>query len=246
MIKVSVIIPYFKKKRFITKTLKSVLNQSYKNLEIIIIYDDPNLDELEFILKKFNKFKNIKFLINKKNFGAAISRNRGIKCASGTFCAFIDADDIWHKSKVSEQLNFMIKNKYDFSFTYYQKKIKKKIIIVKESNSYLTYFNLLRNCNVGLSTVMIKKNKIPKNFFPNTKTQEDLGAWLKYLQKNYKIHNFKKILTVWTDAKGSLSKNTVQKIRDLITILNNQKNITFLNKIKFFFCIVLNSIKRKH
>ncbi len=66
---VSVIIPYYKKKKFISKTLDSVINQSYKNLEIIIIYDDENKTDLNFIKKIQQKDNRIKILQNKKKWG---------------------------------------------------------------------------------------------------------------------------------------------------------------------------------
>ena len=64
---VSVIIPYYRKKQYILRTLKSVINQSYKKLEIIIIYDDDNKEDLKFIKKIALKDKRIKILLNDKN-----------------------------------------------------------------------------------------------------------------------------------------------------------------------------------
>jgi teichuronic acid biosynthesis glycosyltransferase TuaG len=94
---VSVIIPYYRKRRYIESTIKSVLNQNYKNLEILIIYDDSNQSDLEFI-KKIIKFdKKIKLIINKKNIGVANSRNKGIKKCRGKYIAFLDSDDLWKK-----------------------------------------------------------------------------------------------------------------------------------------------------
>ena len=75
---VSVIIPYYKKIQFFKNTYNSVISQNYKNLEIIIIYDDINKSEL-LNLKKIIKNKNIKFIINKNNIGAGNSRNKKVK-----------------------------------------------------------------------------------------------------------------------------------------------------------------------
>ena len=94
---VSVIIPYHKKKFYFEKTINSILNQKYKNFEIILIYDDNNLEELDFLKKIKKNFKNIKLIINKKNIGAGLSRNKGILLSRGTYIAFCDADDIWKK-----------------------------------------------------------------------------------------------------------------------------------------------------
>ena len=76
---ISIILTYYKKKRFIEKTLSSINKQSYKNFEIILVYDDSDKNELYFIKKIIKRYKKIKLIINKKNFGVAKSRNIGIK-----------------------------------------------------------------------------------------------------------------------------------------------------------------------
>ena len=110
MILVSVIIPYFKKKEYFLKSFFSAYNQSLKNKEIIVIYDDENKNELSFIKDNIKYLKNIKLLVNKKNLGAGMSRNRGIKNSKGKYIAFLDSDDIWHKDKLRQQISFMKKN----------------------------------------------------------------------------------------------------------------------------------------
>ena len=76
---VSVIIPYFKKKKYIADTLNSVLNQTYNNLEVIIIYDDPEKTDLNYIKKLVSLDQRVKLAINDKNIGAGRSRNIGIE-----------------------------------------------------------------------------------------------------------------------------------------------------------------------
>jgi teichuronic acid biosynthesis glycosyltransferase TuaG len=106
---VSVIIPYYKKKKFIVKSVESVINQTYKNIEIIIIYDNESNIELDYIKNLENKDFRIKLIINKKNIGAGESRNKGIKFSKGKYIAFLDADDIWVKNKIEKQLFFYAK-----------------------------------------------------------------------------------------------------------------------------------------
>ena len=97
MSKISVIIPYFRKKNYIKKTLLSVLNQSFRKFEVLVIYDDDEQVELEFLRKLIKIDKRIKLIINKKNLGAGQSRNIGIAKAKGEYISFCDADDIWKK-----------------------------------------------------------------------------------------------------------------------------------------------------
>ena len=114
---VSVIIPYYKKRNFIKETIISVIKQSYDYLEIIIIYDDTNLNDFEF-LKETSKLDNrIKIINNNNRLGAGPSRNKGIEQSNGKYIAFIDADDTWVSDKLKEQISFMKKNNHQISHT---------------------------------------------------------------------------------------------------------------------------------
>ena len=112
MYKASVVIPYFRKKKFFKKTINSILNQTYKNFEILIVYDDEDKSDLYFIKQIMKNDKRFKLIINKKNLGAGESRNKGIKIAKGRYICFIDADDVWKSNKLEIQINFMRKKKY--------------------------------------------------------------------------------------------------------------------------------------
>ena len=112
--KVSIILPYYKKKNFFNQCIKSAINQSYKNKEIIIIYDDTDKQELEYIKKKIANHKYIKLIINNKNLGVSKSRNIGIKKSKGEYIAFLDCDDYWFNKKLEEQIKFMKKKTLNF------------------------------------------------------------------------------------------------------------------------------------
>ena len=118
---VSVIIPYFNKKNYIKDAVNSILEQTFKNIEIIIIYDDENLSDYYYLMDIYKNKKNIKIFKNLKNIGAGLSRNIGIKKSNGEIIAFLDSDDIWRTNKLEDQLNFMIKNDYEFTFSNYEK-----------------------------------------------------------------------------------------------------------------------------
>ena len=109
---VSVIMPYFKKEKFIKNSVLSILNQSYKNLEIIIIDDEISSKSHKILSSISNLDKRIKIIINKKNLGAGESRNQGIKFAKGEYLAFCDLM-IWKKIiKASNKIYEKFKNRF--------------------------------------------------------------------------------------------------------------------------------------
>ena len=243
---VSVIIPYYKKINQISKTLNSVLAQTFQDFEIILIYDDIDIHDLVYIKESFSKNSKIKIVQNKKNYGAGMSRNIGIKHSSGNIIAFLDADDIWYSDKLEKQVKFMRENKYDFSFTNYLKKISnKKSIHVQSKKRKISYKDLLHDNEIGLSTVMLNKNIIKNELFPSLKTKEDYVAWLKLSKENYIAYNLNEFLSEWNFSANSLSSNLIQKVLDGFRVYYIHLNFNFLKSLFFLLRLSINSMSRK-
>ena len=244
---VSVIIPYHKKRNFIKETIVSVINQSYDNLEVLIIYDDTNLNDLEF-LQEISKLDNrIKIINNYKRLGAGLSRNKGIEQSNGKYIAFVDADDTWVPDKLKDQLSFMKKNDYQISHTsYYIVDEKKKIIGQRKARDLLSINEILKSCDIGLSTVIIEKKVIIRSSakFPQLVTKEDFVFWLSLLKKNYKFYAYDSNLTNWTDTKNSLSSSTIQKLFDGFKVYNYYMKFNIFKSIYYLICLSLNYLKK--
>lgn len=116
---VSIIMPSWNTERFIAETIQSVIDQTYKNWEMIIV-DDCSKDNTDAVVASF-KDNRIKYLHNEKNLGAALTRNKAMREAQGEWIAFLDSDDLWTSEKLEHQINFMKKNGYSLSFTEYEK-----------------------------------------------------------------------------------------------------------------------------
>lgn len=229
---VSILITYYFKKEFIQKTLKSILNQSYKNYEIIFINDNGNSTDKKFINNVMKLFKKKKIIVNQKNIGVAKSRNIGLRYCKGEYIAFLDSDDIWNNNKLKIQLDYMLKYNLNFTFTSYGiidengKNIKNKIVTFDPT------YNILKKKNIiGLSTVIFNKKIMKYIKFPSLKTQEDFALWLDLLKKGIKLSHVKKSLSSWRKTSNSLSTNNFQKIKDAFKLYYKLQNKNLLISI---------------
>ena len=245
---VSVIIPYYRKRNFVKDSIISVINQTYQNLEVLLIYDDTNLNDFEF-LKEISKLNNkIKIIKNNNKLGAGLSRNIGIRKSNGKYIAFLDADDTWSPEKLEEQISFMKENDYKISHTSYLiLNEKKNIIGQRKSRDLLSINDIIKSCDVGLSTVIIEKKIIVENEikFPELVTKEDFVFWLMLLKKNLKFYAYDKYLTNWTDLKNSLSSSTIQKLKDGFKVYNHYMKFGYIKSLYLLFCLSLNYLKKK-
>ena len=243
---ISIITPYFKKKKFIKETISSILNQSYKHFEIIIIYDDNDQSDLPYLKEISNLDKRVNLIINKKNIGAGNSRNVGIKFSKGEYLAFIDSDDIWSKNKLEYQLNFMKLKNLKISHTSYNIVNKKNEIIgFRIAKDFKVLNDLLKSCDIGLSTVMLKKDIIDDDCcFANIKTKEDFVLWLKILKKKYHIIGLNEKLTDWKKLDNSLSSSTFQKIKDGFKVYYKYMNFGFVKSLYYLLCLSINYLKK--
>ena len=237
---ISIIIPYFKKKEFFEKTIHSVLNQTYSNFEIFIVYDDESKDDLNFVTKISELDSRINLIINNQNLGVGQSRNKGIKHSNGEYIAFIDADDLWHQDKLLMQIEFMQSNNYYISHTSYDIINEKEDKISSRKVKTLTYDQLLKSCDIGLSTVILKKNLLDDDIlFPELKTKEDYVLWLKITRKGQKIVALDKTLSKWRKCKISLSSSTIRKLIDGYNVYRKYLNF---NPVKSFYNLIILSI----
>ena len=243
---ISVIIPYYKKKKFIEETIKSVLEQTYQNFEIIIVYDDVDHQDLPYLNKIKNFDKRINLFINKKNMGAGLSRNIAIDYSKGNFIAFLDSDDIWKESKLENQIEFMKKNSLIVSHTSYDIINKhKKVISTRRARNFYAVNDLLKSCDIGLSTVIISKKIKELNLqFPNLKTKEDFVLWLSILKKNIPIIAFTKNLSCWRKLDNSLSTSVLQKLIDAYRVYNKHMNFNFIKSLYYVLCLSINFLKK--
>ena len=240
---VSVIIPVYNSSKYLKECIDSVLNQTYKNLEIIIIDDNSTDDSVEII----NSYKDrrIKLIKLKKNSGVSICRNKGIELAKGDYITFIDSDDYWNLNKIKKQVKFIEKNNYAFIYSNYAflKKGKKHSTHVPKS---ITYKEALKNTTIFTSTVMFNMKQLKKDniYMPLIRRGQDTATWWKVLKLGITAYGMDDVLSVYRVGNSSLSSN---KFRALKRTWNLYKleDIPLFKRIHYFNCYVINAIKRR-
>lgn len=244
---ISIIITYYNKKKYIRKTINSLINQTYKNYQLIFVFDDQNKEDLFFIKKILKKIKNKKIINNKKNLGVAKSRNLALNYVKGKLIAFLDADDVWNKRKLEIQTKIMFKKNVDLSYTSFDVINERGRFLNRRTVSESTSYNeLVKKCEIGLSTVMVKSKIMKKNRFPLIKTQEDFGLWLKLLRKGFKFYAISKVCSSWRKNANSLSSNTSQKIKDAFTLFYKYENKNLIFSIFSVLILSINKILNRN
>ena len=244
--KVEIILPNYNSELYISETIDSVINQTFKNWKLTIVDGNSN-DETQRILQNYIRHPNINVIRLKKNKRAGFCRNLAMRSSNSDYVAFIDSDDIWDREKLSKQLDFMIKNDYRFTYTNYlpfkSEKKRQDLKEIKPENIF-TYEKFIRNTSIATSTMIIKKSSIGNVKFSNTKICEDYFFKCQILKKVHYAYCLSKNLMKYRIRKGSLQSN---KIRNLYWIWYINKNYNKMILFKNFwsiFCISINSIKK--
>ena len=241
--KVSVIIPVHNSSKYLNECLDSVVNQTYKNLEIIIVNDNSTDSSLDII--KSYKDSRIKVVNLKESSGVAIARNTGIKKATGRFITFIDSDDYWVLDKIEKELKFITDNDYTFVYSYYTYLKNGKMHIAKVPCK-LDYVSTLKNTAIFTSTVMLDMNKLKKEdiYMPDIKRGQDMATWWKILKKGITAYGINEPLSIYRVGNKSLSSNKL-KAMNRTWNLYKMENIKLYKRLYYFICYLFNAVKRR-
>jgi Glycosyltransferases involved in cell wall biogenesis len=203
--KVSVICPVHNDGPFIFQTLSSILNQSYSNLEILVV-DDASSDNSAEIIRSFHDPR-IRFFQNETNRGAAFSRNVALNFASGMWVAFLDGDDVWLKDKLVKQLAYMVDRKIDFCYAKYSKidEDGRPLNVVCSGPKKISRHTMLTGSYVGCLSVIYKRQLMPDlSVDPTIRKRNDYAMWLQLSRKS-PCYLFNEVVACYRIHAGSLS-----------------------------------------
>lgn len=245
---VTVIIPTYKRARYIDRAIKSVFDQSYSDIEIIVVDDnDASSNErrlMEEKMKKYEGEKNFRYIKHQKNRNGAVARNTGIKIAKGEYITFLDDDDYFISNRIEILVDYMEKNKeyqmaYTNGFVCNGKKVVNKFNGCKEMD-YIKEL-LLVHSFIGTGSNMFFRTDALRSiegFDINFKRHQDLEVLIRFLCR-YKIKGIDKILVIkdntdrcnQPDVEGMTKAREfyLNRFRDIIEKYDDKKYIYFEN-----------------
>ena len=240
--KISVVIPTYNREKLIVQSINSVLEQTYENIEVIVV-DDASTDNTKEVVKKI-KDKRVKYIGLKQNKGACNARNVGIENATGDYIAFQDSDDIFRPEKIEKQYSNLIQNKSDMDFCKIcinDKDIKIEVPTLEQEESIINNKILDELCNgnfISTQAVLIKKNVIKRYMFDTKLPRlQDFDIVMR-MAPEIKISYTKEVLVDLYRQNDSIS-NSYEKLKNAITfILNKNYKLNLEQKEKLNFALI--------
>ena len=236
---VSIITPTYECARFIGDAIKSIQAQTYQNWELLI-QDDCSTDNTDKIVAHFADMDpRIRYMCNKKNSGAAISRNNALMRANGRWIAFLDSDDLWLSEKLERQLEFMVENNHAFTYHEYEEidEDSKPMGIHVSGKKHVGKFDMFSCCWPGCLSVMYDFDKIGLIQIEDVKKNNDSAIWLKIIKKS-DCYLLQQKLALYRRRKGSITPTNVKsKIKWHYTLFRQAEK---MNPITSTFWMCLN------
>ncbi len=237
--------PAFNSEKFIRTSLDSVLSQTHRNFELIVI-DDFSTDCTKDILNEYKVVDaRIKVIYNSANKGVGFSRNCGVRESKGDFIAFIDSDDIWVEDKLEKSLELISSTNCDVVFSSYRIFSNHIDIgfnfIVPEK---IDLEEILKANVIGLSTVVGKRNVFVLNEFSTIWYQEDFQLWVRLLKQNYTFIGLKDVLVFYRNHNGGRSKKYFTVLVDRFRITLIESGVGFTNTLYYTLVHIVRGVKK--
>lgn len=225
---ISVVMPAYNAEKYIEKSIQSVLNQTYKNIELIIV-NDCSKDKTEDIIEKYCKQDaRVRKYTNQINSGVSFSRNFGVEQANGEWIAFLDSDDIWKEEKLQKQIDLLKREKMQPVLVYtgssFIDENDNPYSYVRQVPETVSYKRLLNQNVISCSSVLAKKEVLSSIKMEHDKMHEDFLVWLKIL-KNFDIcaYGINEPLLVYRISKNSKSGNKIKAAKMTYMVYKHMK-----------------------
>ncbi|MBQ9857724.1 MAG: glycosyltransferase family 2 protein [Oscillospiraceae bacterium] len=244
--KVTIITPAYNAERFLGYTVESVLRQTYKNWEMLIL-DDGSTDDTFACAKRFTTVDSrIHAVKNKQNIGVAATRNQGIELADGDYIAFLDSDDVWREDKLERQITLLHASGADIAYSSYSfidannTPIGKPYLVPE----FTDFKKMLSENVIGLSTAMVKRDILRQRRFNSSFYHEDYVLWMTLLRDAAKAVGDKESLVQYRVMEGTRSANKLNAAKHRWRAYRSALGISFWKSFFAFCGYALGGVKK--
>lgn len=211
---VSVIMPVHNAARFLVDAVESVQQQTFDDLEILLVDDASTDDSLDIARRLAGRDGRIRILSLADNAGAAVARNTGIDAARGRYIAFLDSDDLWLPDKLQCQIDYMRESGAAFVCSAYERVDEAGHATgVVRPPARITYAQLLKANRIGCLTAVYDTQRLGKVRMPPLRKRQDYGLWLRLLRQVDAAHCLPEVLARYRVRTGSISSNKVEMVQ---------------------------------
>lgn len=246
-VEITIITPMYNSQQYILETINSVLNQTYKKWEWIII-DDASTDKSTLLVENYSKKdERIKLIKKEVNSGQANSRNIGLKLAKNQIIAFLDSDDVWDPYFLEKQLIFLKKTNAKICCSAYKRldENMEELIAIEYPKPKIEYKDLLRRCYFScLTTLFFKVEGL--YFDEKMKKLEDYLFWIKLLEV-YKVgFGNQEVLASYRIRKNSVSSNKIKNVKWLYDIFRKKIKKGFILSVFYTVSFIVFNIFKNY
>lgn len=210
---VSVIMPAYNSEKYIADAIDSVLAQTYRNFELILINDCSADSTLDIMNNYAQKDSRITVVSNEVNSGVSFSRNRTIRMSEGEYVAFLDSDDIWAPEKLEKQISLANSNPQAsliYTASGFIRQDGKRVDFIMHVPDKISRKELLKQNVISCSSVLIKRSSIENVSMPSDKMHEDFATWLTVLKKEPYAYGIDEPLLIYRLSNHSKSSNKLK------------------------------------
>ena len=243
--------PAYNAEKTIKEAIDSVLQQTYRNFELIVINDNSHDKTLNILTQYCTADNRVKLICNSKNLGVSISRNIGIANANGKYIAFLDSDDMWRRDKLEKQLSVMESTSSVLSYTAssFINDIGSPFDYIMEAEPKTTLDTLLKRNLISCSSAMIKAEIMKDLKMPSDKMHEDYYIWITVLKKYKYAYGINEPLLIYRLASNSKSSNrfkSAKMIYNTYHAVGYNYFISFLLMLRYSIYSISKRYKIKH
>jgi teichuronic acid biosynthesis glycosyltransferase TuaG len=240
--------PCFNNEAYVSEAIASIQRQSYQDWELFVIDDCSTDGSLDVIRRCAASDPRIHVLVNTRNAGPGVTRNRGITAARGRYLAFMDSDDLWDERFLEVSLHYSIEYDCPFVFSSYNR-LDEQLqplydpFIVPKS---VTDRSALKTCPISCLTTLLDIGRIGKYYMPELRKRQDYVLWLSILKDIDEARGIREVLASYRIRKGSVSRNKLKAMFYVWRVYRDYERLSVPRSAYYLATYSINGLRKYH